>query len=263
MQQGQLRVLPYCEVPTLQSLDFRETSQFLRHPKVEAVQILRPPLAETVFAPLVKAFVAAPPFMSDFSRADPEIAFDLLADRLLGPSTFAAERKALISEMRQLERFARLLIEGPRLLISLRNWFAPGDLVWHVDRSRRRDALRILWPLGRAEGMRVTPAANIDPALYAAYMRREHPLLCRLDRNVAITGSVLERLWAHRPCQVTSMILDRFPFTVDPGRTWEIHRDAVSIHRIETPAHGGTFHRSAWANRSRPGLQIIMTATSG
>lgn len=200
--------------------------------------------------------------MSDFSRADPEIALNKLVDYVLGRGTFSSERQTLIRDLLVLDTFGRALVEGPRLLVSVRNWFAPGDMVWHVDRSRKPVALRILWPLGRAEGMRLTRSSNIDPRLYAAYMRREHPLLCRLDREVARTGAGLKSLWAHRPLQVAAMTSGVYPFLLNSKSVWEVERNAISVHRIETPVSAGTFHRSAWANRISPGLQIILTATS-
>ena len=55
------------------------------------------------------------------------------------------------------------------------------------------------------------------------------------------------------------MTLDRNPFLRDPAKVFEIQRDAISIHRFQTPKHHGTYHRSAWENRASPGLQIVMT----
>jgi hypothetical protein len=119
--------------------------------------------------------------------------------------------------------------------------------------------MRILMPLGRVAGMRVTRADNIDHAIYDPFMRRELPLLCELDRKAMRTGEPLEALWAHRPRQVEAMTLDRNSFLRDPSRVWEIQRDAISIHRFQTPRCEGTYHRSAWENRVSPGLQIVMT----
>jgi hypothetical protein len=94
-------------------------------------------------------------------------------------------------------------------------------------------------------------------------MRRELPLLCELDRKALRTGEPLQVLWGHRPRQVEAMTLDRNPFLRDPARVWEIERNAISIHRFQTPKHGGTYHRSAWENRVSPGLQIVMTTGGG
>jgi len=110
--------------------------------------------------------------------------------------------------------------------------------------------------------MRVTMRDNIDPAIYAAFMRREHPILCRLDREIARTGLPLETLWRHRPMQALSMIVGDYPFLRDPERVDAVNPNFISIHRIETPNMHGTYHRSAWGNRNTPGIQIIFTVTS-
>jgi hypothetical protein len=72
----------------------------------------------------------------------------------------------------------------------------------------------------------------------------------------------VEALWAHRPTQLAAMMSGRFPFLVDPDREIEVTPGAVSIHRIETPMQTGAYHRSSWANRQSPGLQVVITAVS-
>lgn len=229
--------------------------------RVEAVEIPRPQLADTGYAGLVRSLIASPRFMCDFSQTPSDIAFPRLCRRCLGDDTPPLQVQRLLEDLARIEALARDFC-GDRLLISVRNWFAPGDLVWHVDRSARAAAYRILWPLGRAEGMRIMPRDNLDHDLYAAFMRREHPLLCRLDRDIAATGGSLEALWHYRPRQVRAMIEDDFPFVRDRGRVGAVDASSISIHRIETPRMPGTFHRSAWANRMSPGLQIIITVTT-
>ncbi|MBI3759583.1 MAG: hypothetical protein HY269_07505 [Deltaproteobacteria bacterium] len=228
---------------------------------VEAVEIHRPALAQSGYVELVSELLAAPRFMCDFSQNPSERALPQLCLRLLGHSGHPGQLERLLSDLVAVERFARQL-GGERVLVSIRNWFAPGDLVWHVDRSSRAAAFRVLWPLGRSEGMRVTPFDNIEPVLYAAFMRREHPILCRLDREIASTSKPLEVLWRHRPAQVDAMIAGNYPYMRDPALVAAMHPDAISVHRIATPRMRGTFHRSAWANRHTPGLQIIVTSTS-
>jgi hypothetical protein len=229
--------------------------------RVEAVEIPRPQLADTGYASLVRSLTALPRFMCDFSQTPADVAFPMLCRRFLGDDAPLMEMQRLLEDLARIETIARDFC-GDRLLISVRNWFAPGDLVWHVDRSARNAAYRILWPLERTEGMRITPRDNLDRDLYAAFMRREHPLLCRLDRDIAASGGGLEALWRHRPRQVRAMIEDDFPFVRDRDRVGAVGASSISIHRIETPRMPGTFHRSAWANRMTPGLQIIITVTT-
>lgn len=231
--------------------------ELLDRSSVEALQFARPPLDQLPYRDFVRAVVQAR-FKADFGRRPPAVALADLSDQLFGPGRFAAEREVLARDIATVAAFAGALYGKPAS-VTVRTYFAPGDLVWHVDRSHDADSLRILMPLGRVGGMRVTPADNIDEAIYDPFMRRELPLLCELDRKAMRTGEPLERLWAHRPRQVEAMTLDRNPFLRDPARVYEIQRDAISIHRFQTPKHRGTYHRSAWENRVSPGLQIVMT----
>jgi hypothetical protein len=149
-----------------------------------------------------------------------------------------------------------------RPTIAIRTYFAPGDLVWHVDRVNERRAFRLVWPIGRPAGMRVTSADNIDADIYRAYMRREFPLLGQMDTRVMRTGVPVEALWAHRPLQLAAMVSGRFPFLRDPDEEHEVTPGNASIHRVETPAQPGAWHRSSWSNRNAPGLQVVITAAA-
>jgi hypothetical protein len=247
------------KLPTLSPPLARE---LLDRSTVEAVEFARPPLDELPYRGFVRAILGVQPFKADFGRMPPQVALAQLSDQLFGAGSFAAERDLLARDIAALAGFAGAL-SGKPVSATMRTYFAPGDLVWHVDRSHEPDSLRILMPLGRVAGMRVTPADNIDPAIYDPFMRRELPLLCELDRKALRTGEPLQVLWGHRPRQVEAMTLDRNPFLRDPARVWEIERNAISIHRFQTPKHGGTYHRSAWENRVSPGLQIVMTTGGG
>lgn len=229
---------------------------------VEAVQIPCRALDDQPFRDFVRALLRAPGFKLDFNGQTPEAALALVSTRLLGADVFARERALLAEEIWKLEAFAAALAPGSRPQIALRTYFAPGDLVWHVDRVSERLAFRLLWPLGRPAGMRVTPAENIDEARYRAFMRREHPLLCRLDTQVLRAGGDIEALWSHRPAQVAAMVSGRFPFLRDSARVGQIEANAISVHKVETPFQAGSFHCSSWANRGSPGLQIVITAAS-
>jgi hypothetical protein len=94
-------------------------------------------------------------------------------------------------------------------------------------------------------------------------MRREHVLLGRMDTEVLRTGVDVRSLWSHRPEQVEALISGEFPFLIHPERHWGIQPGAASIHRVQTPAQQGTYHRSSWQNHASPGLQIVITAVSG
>ena len=225
------------------------------------VQLDRPRLDHLPYCGLVRALLGKQGFKLDFNALSPDAAIALVADKLLGPGSFAAERAALAADIAALAAFAGGLV-GAAPSIAIRTYFAPGDLVWHVDRLRERDAFRLLWPIGRPAGMMVTAADNIDAALYRAYMQREYPLLGRLDTRVMQQGGSVETLWPHRPVQVAAMQRGDFPFVRDPQAVWQIDPGAASIHRVDTPRRPGTFHRSCWANRATPGLQIVITVAS-
>lgn len=228
---------------------------------VGAVEMHRPLLDALPYRGFVAALLGSQRFKLDFNRLTPHEALALVSDKLLGPGTFAAERAALADDIAALADLAGALVGG-RPAISIRTYFAPGDLVWHVDRVNERVALRLLWPIGRPAGMRVTPASNIDADIHRAYMHREHPLLCRLDTRVARSGSAVETLWAHRPAQLAALASGDFPFLRDRTREFEIAPGALSIHRVETPVQPGAWHRSSWRNRTDPGFQIVITATA-
>lgn len=225
------------------------------------IEIPRPPLDTLPYRDFIAALLGKQGFKLDFNRLTPHQALALVSDKLLGPGLFAVERDMLADDISALARLTSGLTGG-RPTISIRTYFAPGDLVWHVDRVNERAALRLLWPIGRPAGMRVTPTANVDAPLYRAYMRREHPLLGRLDTRVMRTGAAVEALWEHRPEQLAAMISGDFPFIRDPAQIWEVTPGAASIHRVETPGQPGIMHRSSWANRTSPGFQIVVTATS-
>ncbi|HEY0623237.1 hypothetical protein [Sphingomonas sp.] len=227
-----------------------------------AIELPRPPLDALPYRDFIAALLGRPGFKLDFNRLSPLEALALVSDKLLGPNAFEAERAALADDIGALADLAGELAGG-RPAIAIRTYFAPGDLVWHVDRVNERTAFRLLWPIGRPAGMRLTPAGNIDAALHRAYMRREHPLLCRLDTRVMRTGAAVEALWAHRPAQLAAMVSGAFPFLRDPGQEWEVTPGAASIHRVETPVQPGSWHRSSWSNRAVPGFQIVITAAAG
>lgn len=226
-----------------------------------AVEIPRPQLEILPYRGFIAALLGKQGFRLDFNRLTPREALALVSEKLLGPGVFADEREMLADDIVVLAQFAGGLTGG-RPAISIRTYFAPGDLVWHVDRVNEQSALRLLWPIGRPAGMRVTAAANIDAAIHRAYMRREHPLLGRLDARVMRTGAAVEALWAHRPQQLRAMVSGDFPFLRDPAQVLEVTPGAASIHRVATPAQPGSWHRSSWENRTAPGFQIVITAAS-
>lgn len=226
-----------------------------------AIELARPPLDALPYRGFIEALLGKPGFKLDFNRLAPDAALALVSDKLLGPGAFARERALLAADIAGLADFAGALV-GARAAISVRTSFAPGDLVWHVDRVNEAAAFRLLWPIGRPAGMRITPAANIDAGLYRAYMRREFPLLCQMDTRVLRTGAPVEALWAHRPAQLAAMRSGRFPFLIDPEQEVEVSPGAASVHCVQTPAQSGAWHRSSWANRHAPGMQIVITAAS-
>jgi len=244
--------------PTLAPVAVRD---MLDRSAIGALEIPRPPLDHLPYRDFVHALLRAPGFKLDFNRLEPDAALALASDQLFGRGAYLRERALLAADIGALANLAEGLV-GARASVTIRTYFAPGDLVWHVDRIEERAGFRLLWPLGRPAGMRVTPADNIDAPIHRAYLRREHPLLGRLDTQVLRSGAAVEALWAHRPAQLAAMMSGRFPFLVDPEREIEVTTGAASIHRAETPAQTGTYHRSSWTNRHAPGLQVVITVTS-
>lgn len=241
----------------------RRLWDLLLSPSIEALEIGRPPVRELRHRNLVAALLGCPGLKLDFRGQAPEAVLRMAVNQLIGNGAFVQEQAMFAQEIAQLESFTCAIVGSHvRPQTSIRTYFAPGDLVWHVDRVNERKAVRLLWPIGRPAGMCVTPADNLDMDLHRAYMRREHPLLSALDTRVLRTGLGLERLWAHRPEQVRSMVSGHFPFIHDPARVFQIDCNAISIHRVETPVHTGTYHRSCWDNHISPGLQIVITAAA-
>lgn len=226
-----------------------------------AIELPRASLADLPSRDFITAVLRAQGFKLDFNRLEPDAALALVSDQLFGPGTFVRERALFAEDINALVLFMGGLV-GARPSIAIRTYFAPGDLVWHVDRVNEATAFRMVWPIGRPAGMRVTPADNIHAEIHAAYMRREHPLLGQLDTRVLRAGGDVEAIWAHRPVQLAAMQSGQFPFLIDPAREVEVTPGAASIHRVQTPAHPGTYHRSAWANRRSPGLQVVITAAA-
>lgn len=229
---------------------------------VGTVEVACAPIGETPWRDFVGALLAKPGFKLDFNRLDPDAALAMVSDQLFGPGAYARERALLAEEIAAAAALMAGLAGAPRAMVAVRTYFAPGDLVWHVDRVGEANAYRMVWPIGRPAGMRITPADNIDADIHRAYMRREHPLLGRLDTRVMRSGAPVEAVWAHRPVQLDAMRSGRFPFVRDPAREIEVTPGAASIHTVETPRQPGTWHRSSWANRAAPGLQIVITASS-
>lgn len=228
----------------------------------EAIEIVRPPLADLPYRDLVNALLKCQGLRLDFRGQAPDAVLAMAANQLIGEGAFADHRALLAEDIATLEKLMCAIVGGGRPQTAIRTFFAPGDLVWHLDRVNERTALRLLWPLGRPAGMSVTARDNIDEQRFLAFMRHEHPLLCQLDTDVLRSGLPVERLWAHRPVQLEAMASGRFPFIRDPARVRQIRADAISIHRVETPGHSGTYHRSSWANRDAPGLQIVITVAA-
>lgn len=229
---------------------------------VGAVEVARPGFDELPYAALIRAVLQRQGFRLDFNAMTPAAAVGMMADQLLGAGSHADARQALAGDVAALAAFVGDMAGG-QPSISIRTYFAPGDLVWHVDRIAGDRAYRMVWPIARPAGMRLTPADNIAPERYAAFMRREFPLLCAMDTQVARTGVPVETLWAHRPAQLAAMRRGDFPFLRDPARDCAVTPGAASIHCVETPGAPGSFHRSSWDNRHAPGFQIVITAVAG
>jgi hypothetical protein len=237
--------------------------QALEASQTGAVQLERPALDNLPYGELVTALLQAQGFKLELRGQDPGEVLRKVTDQLVGPGAFSTDCVRLADDIRALSALMAGIVgsdQPPQ--VAIRTFFAPGDLVWHVDRLNERHAFRLVWPIGRPAGMRVTTRDNVDAPLFAAFMRCEHPLLCRLDTHVARSGRDVELLWRHRPRQLEAMRHGQFPFLIDPAKVWQVAPGAASIHRVETPGAPGTYHRSCWSNRDRPGFQIVITAAA-
>ncbi len=251
-----LEILQVCDgaARVRQAIEAAETS---------AVQLQRPALADLPYRDLLRALIKAQGFKLELRGQDPGQVIRKVADQLIGPGAFEGECGELANDIRALSALmAGLAGSDHPPQVAIRTFFAPGDLVWHVDRLNERRAFRLVWPIGRPAGMRVTMRDNVDEPLFAAFMRREHPLLCSLDTQVARTGRNVETLWPHRPRQLEAMRSGQFPFLKNPEKVGPVAPGAASIHRVETPGSPGTYHRSCWSNRDCPGFQIVITAAA-
>ncbi|MEO3877964.1 hypothetical protein [Rheinheimera fenheensis] len=207
---------------------------------------------------------SAPPFMCDTGLTTEKIKEDLDKKLLhLVVNSFALERSYLLYIETIIQLFTDLenLKGVSRVLVSVRNFFAPGDTVWHVDRSTKRFAIRAIWPLARRYGTLYTPIENIDLKIHSAYMTREHPLLSILDRQVFDRGVSYRDHWKHRPLQVESMQKCEFSFVKNPLRIYQSSPKNIAMHRFDTGRQDGSYHCSSSGNEMTPGLQTIFTAT--
>lgn len=253
---------PMTELPGISLADGADAARdLLDISSLGAVEVRRPAIEALPHRNFIEALLRAPGFKLDFNRLEPDAALAMVSDQLFGARAFVGERALLAEDIAALAGLMGGLVAA-RPSIAIRTYFAPGDLVWHVDRVQERAAFRLVWPIGRPAGMRVTPADNIHAELHRAYMRREFALLGQMDTRVMRTGAPVEKLWAHRPAQLAAMVSGRFPFLRDPEREVEVTPGAASIHRVETPAQSGAWHRSSWGNRNVPGLQIVITAAA-
>ncbi|HEY9779559.1 MAG TPA: hypothetical protein V6D09_05420 [Leptolyngbyaceae cyanobacterium] len=211
-----------------------------------------------------RAFAQAPAFIYDTGHNVDRIKRDLectlapIAHDIGVTGSLQCYVKTVINIFEQIIMLSRV----NRVHVSVRNWFAPGDLVWHVDRSMKDFAIRFIWPLGRNYGTRYTPVSNIDLDRYNAYMRRERPLLCMLDRKVLECKSSYREIWRHRPVQIADMHRCRFPFIRNPNNVVEVAPNSLVLHQFETINDLGSFHCGAAENEATPGLQTVFTATS-
>lgn len=228
---------------------------------VHAVELIRPALPELPYRSLIDDLARGRGFRFDFNRLEPLEALISVTETLFRRGRFELECHAMAQDIHTLAGTISALTQT-RPTISLRTYFAPGDLVWHVDRVDEADAYRLVWPIGRPAGMLLTPENNVDPAIYHGYMRREHTLLGRLDTNVLKSGRPVEELWAHRPAQLDALQTGNFPFVHNPANVTQVNTGAASIHRVQTPRHAGSIHRSSWQNRHTPGVQIVITAAA-
>lgn len=215
-----------------------------------------------------RAFTKIPPFIYDTGNNVETIKKDL--ECKLAPTArdigvtwplYQCYVKTVISIFESL----MMLSQVNRVRVSVRNWFAPGDLVWHVDRSMKDFAIRAIWPLGRNYGTSYTPVSNIDLAKYNAYMRRERPLLILLDRKVLDFDCKrsYKDIWRHRSVQVANMRFCRFPFIRNPNDIFEVAPNSLVLHQFEIVDElGGSFHCGTAENEATPGLQTVFNATS-
>lgn len=227
----------------------------------EAIEIPAPPLAAAPYRDVVRRLYAQPAFSEIFGSAATPAPLVTAMERYVRART-ADVVTPFLARLESLLDFTARLLPGGELKLAMRNFFVPADLLWHHDLTYADRSVRLLWPLGRAGGLRVVPPSNVDAALHATIYARERPLVQRLDRRLLATKRPLAELWRHRPVQLEQLLTGRYPFIRDPRRVFTLATDAISIHRVQARRHDGTLHATSAANVRSPGLQIVITARS-
>lgn len=223
---------------------------------VEAIEVLQPSLC---YVPLIPLLCSLKPFHRNLGTEGQLSNLSALLEELTHTAQYDESTYYLFRLLENLLSLTSSLVDKGQVTLGVRNWFTPGDATWHVDRSPRKVAYRVLWCVGRREGLKVTPRANIDLQCHDTFMRREDALLTKLDRDVIRTGLDVNALWSHRPQQVFEMASENFPFIRSKDLIHTFAPTSVSIHKLQTTEQLGTYHRASWANRIRPGLQFIFT----
>lgn len=225
----------------------------------EAVEIPCPPLASVPYANVVKRLIHQKAF-TQILGASPRLPPLIDAAKRFFQQRAQGAFETLLARLERLLVFASQLLPGGELKLAMRNFFVPADLLWHHDLSYADRSIRLLWPLGRAGGLRVVPVSNVDEAMHATFYGRERPLVQRLDRQHLATGRPLYELWRHRPVQLSQLLTGHYPFIRHRDRIFTLQTDAISIHRVLARTHAGTLHATSAANQRAPGLQVVITS---
>ncbi len=213
------------------------------------------------YSELIDLIINSKPFMFDFGGNIKNIKANLINKLYeLELKIHADKINLFIDDVLCLFNILNIILPDARLTGSLRNWFAPGDTAIHVDRTNDNYAFRLLWAIGRKSGMLFTSSDNINRTLYEAYMKREHPILCKLDRVIFLEKKTLAEAWQHRPNQVQELENSNFPYIINKDLIYEVPLNSLSIHYFESYYNRGTYHGNSTKNSNSPGLQIILSA---
>jgi hypothetical protein len=214
-------------------------------------------LLQPGFDDAIDALRSIPRFKLPFGTATAERALPHLLRSTTSSPAILNAAAGLGAAADGLAQLVTTLVGSARFAGSVRNFFCPGDTLWHTDEVDGRSAFRLLWPLGRPAGMQYTPFENVDIAKYRYHMARMLPFVQKLDAAAFATGIKTDEYLAGKPALLNQF--HRRAFLKDPDLFASVPHNHASLHRVETPRQRGTFHANNFSNETQPGLQLIFT----
>lgn len=236
----------------------------LQEQHAELINIPQPHYSQTGFGNLVDFLTSSAPkfnwaIQGSIQQIKAELKNNLTQTALAGGAYLATEVNGFLSTTAGLMEDVAKINNGT-ISFGMRNFFCPGDTILHVDNMANGYVIRFLWPMGREKGMQYTSRQNIDYDQYAAFIDRELHLIRKMDSLSFKEGKSIEEIWPHRPKQVENMKSGYHYYMKNKELIYEVPTHWSSVHLIETPQFPGTFHCNTYANKEKPGLQLILTS---